>query len=554
MLRAGGKASPARQRGQSLVLGSILLMVVMVVALLMYNTAQLTSTRMQLQNTADATAYSAATIAARDYNFSAYMNRAVVANQVAVAQMVGLSSWFRFTGQTLDNIAVLCAPIPGLDVICAALAESYEEFDTVFEESVLPVLMKTLSYWMTALSDLQMAFHYGNIEAIVQNVLYSGDAVQTGVLARNDPDAGITHWPDSGSDIPSELYRLSILIKDASQWWKYTARYDESQDEMSRFAEVTRGSLDDFSHSRGWYLGGKVFDTDWVMDKIPSWLRDLIKALLPVHISASMDIGLSRKGGTELKQVDSHYSWSAADTLMGDGEANIDIEVICGVKICHWHGIPYPCGFDYCGKSFHQHVDLPFGWGTAYSAGAGDATPGPSIFNYKLDGKQYGGAADGPAKPTFELAVDEFGEIPLASYGGFKPYYDVANPADAATQNGEGPELTFVVSKKTDKARTAAVAGFGAPKNDTGPFGLSNLRLEDPSDPDSFYAIAKGRLHFAQDGQYSNLFGPYWEAKLADTSNSERSLAYETLFGWKGFIHGQVTSPNPGGLSSYEEP
>ncbi|MGG2041243.1 hypothetical protein [Burkholderia gladioli] len=53
----------------------------------------LTSAKIQLQNTADASAYAAALLQARDYNFSAYTNRAMIANQAAVAQMVGLKSF-----------------------------------------------------------------------------------------------------------------------------------------------------------------------------------------------------------------------------------------------------------------------------------------------------------------------------------------------------------------------------------------------------------------------------------------------------------------------------
>jgi hypothetical protein len=274
LARSNSKANPARQRGQSLVLGSLLLMVVMVVLLLMFNSAQLTSTKMQLQNTADATAYSVATIAARDYNFSAYMNRAMVANQVAAAQMVGLTSWFRFIGQTLENIAVACAPFPALDAICAAVATTYKEYETVYEESVLPVLMKVVNYWMSALSDLQIAFHLGNVEAIARNVDIE-PKVHSGVLARNDPDASLVRWPSSKGDIPGDIYSLAILIKDAVDWWKYTQRYDESKgDDMSRFAEVTRRSLDNFSNSRTWQdKSGNdpsvtINDTAWIIKHI----------------------------------------------------------------------------------------------------------------------------------------------------------------------------------------------------------------------------------------------------------------------------------------------
>jgi hypothetical protein len=551
-----------RQQGQSLVLASLLLMVAAVVLLLMFNTAQLTRSKMELQNTADATAYSVATIAARDYNFTAYMNRAMVANQVAVAQMVGLSSWFRFTGQTLDNITAICEPIPGLDAICTTLDTTYNEFNAVFQETVIPIAVNVLNDWLAVLSNLETAFHLGNVEAIAQNLLYGGGAgLQAGVLKLNDPEASLLRWPDKSSDIPSDLYQLAILIKDAGDWWKFTSHYDGSEKDLGqgRFAEVTSNSRDDFSLERSWYLGGTVFDTDWVMDHIPSWLRDIIKALLPVHLSGSMKLGLSRKGGTELKEVNDKYSWSAADTLMGDGEATIDVEYPCGVKWCCWHHICVPCGIEYCSVDFHQHVDLPFGWGASYSTASDDETPGEEIYQSELDDDQYGGAAAGPARPTFELAVGEYGDAPVTNFGGLRPYYDISKPTDPSTRNNDGPQFTIVVGKNLDKIRTASRAGFGAPDGDCdagagkcGPFGMERLRLDEPSDIDSFYAISKGRLRFARSGQYSNLFGPYWEAKLADTTDQERLLAYETLFGWKDLINNPLGSAGDlSGLGTY---
>jgi hypothetical protein len=530
-MASGDRMSLARrQQGQSLVLASTALMLAALVLLLMFNTAQLTRSKMELQNTADATAYSVATIAARDYNFTAYMNRAMVANQVAVAQMVGLASWFHFTGQTLQNVTALCAPIPGLDAICASMLAAYKGFDATFDKAVFPFAVKALNGWMTALSDLEVGFHYGNAEALLQNLVHV-PGTELGVLARNDPEASLVPWPDPHwppgniTDIPDEirkeLYRLGILIKDASDWWKFTTRYKDSDPGMSRFAEVTRESLDHFSNSRSWDLHGEVYNTDWIMDHLPSWLKDLIENLLPVHISASIDLGLVRRGGTELKQVNDKYSWSAADTLMGEGEAKIKVEVICGFKPCKHFICPV-----YCGKEFDEKIDIPLGWGAGYSLSSGDDTPGEDIFNSGLDDSQYDGAAAGMAKATFELAVGEYGEVPLASFGGLSPYYDISKPAPS----NDGPQFTILLSKRSDTVRTASRAGFGAPADGAGPFGLSNLRLDEPpSGADTFYAVSKGRLHFSQDGQYSNLFSPYWEAKLADTTDDERKEAFENL-------------------------
>ncbi len=544
-----------RQRGQSLVFATILLMVVGIILLLLFNTAQLTRSKMELQNTADATAYSVATIAARDYNFTAYMNRAMVANQVAVSQMVGLASWFRFTGQVIDNLAAVCEPIPFLDAVCDALAGAYNGFEDVFVDSVLPALIKVLGYWMGALSDLEETFHYGNGEAIIQNLLYSGSTVQTGILALNDPDAKLLKWPSSGSDLPGDLYRLGILIKDASAWWKYTSRYDASQPEMSRFADVTRASNDSFAQNRGWTLGGEVFNTDWLLSWLPKWAQDIINDIpLPVKIDASADLSVNRRGGTELKQVNKQYSWSAADTMGAYGAVHVKVKVICGVQFCHWHGIPYPCGWDYCNIlpfNIDPSITVPLGWGAAYANAPGDGTPGEDIYNSNNNSSSYGGAPSETAD-VFEMAVGEYGEASISSIG-LKPYYGISNPGDPSTQNNDGPQLTIVVSKDMAKARTAAQAGFGAPANGLGPFGLNNMRLEEPPDASALYAISKGKLHFALDKQYSNLFSPYWEATLADTTDQERSQAYETLFGWKSLLsHPSPSSTNTSGLSAYE--
>ena len=72
----------------------MLFMIILVVsAIALYKSGKLTSNKMQLQNAADAAAFSMSTVEARDLNFAAYMNRAIVANEVAIGQFIGLASW-----------------------------------------------------------------------------------------------------------------------------------------------------------------------------------------------------------------------------------------------------------------------------------------------------------------------------------------------------------------------------------------------------------------------------------------------------------------------------
>src|SRR5690554_7620399 len=84
---------PLQQKGQAIIFGLLFLAVVLMALLILYNQGQLVSDRIQLENTADATVYSQAKLAARNQNFIAYTNRAMVANEVSIGQMVAILSW-----------------------------------------------------------------------------------------------------------------------------------------------------------------------------------------------------------------------------------------------------------------------------------------------------------------------------------------------------------------------------------------------------------------------------------------------------------------------------
>lgn len=59
----------------------------------LYRTGRITSDKMAMQNAADSMAYSISTVEARDLNFAAYLNKAMVANEVAIGQAIGMASW-----------------------------------------------------------------------------------------------------------------------------------------------------------------------------------------------------------------------------------------------------------------------------------------------------------------------------------------------------------------------------------------------------------------------------------------------------------------------------
>jgi len=82
-----------KQQGQAMIFGLLFLAAVLMALLSLYNKGQLIKNRVQLENAADATVYSQAKLSARSQNFTAYTNRAMVANEVSIGQMVALLSW-----------------------------------------------------------------------------------------------------------------------------------------------------------------------------------------------------------------------------------------------------------------------------------------------------------------------------------------------------------------------------------------------------------------------------------------------------------------------------
>ena len=73
----------------------------------LFNTGQLSAEKTKLVNTADAVAYSAGVMHARALNFNSYTNRAMIADEILVAQMVSTISWARYIDQHASNAPTL---------------------------------------------------------------------------------------------------------------------------------------------------------------------------------------------------------------------------------------------------------------------------------------------------------------------------------------------------------------------------------------------------------------------------------------------------------------
>jgi hypothetical protein len=93
-----------RQCGQALVLGIFFLLAGLAGTYFLFNTGQVITEKSRLVTAADAVAYGAGVMQARALNFDAYGNRALVANEVLIAQMVSLSSWSQYVKTHAENL------------------------------------------------------------------------------------------------------------------------------------------------------------------------------------------------------------------------------------------------------------------------------------------------------------------------------------------------------------------------------------------------------------------------------------------------------------------
>jgi Flp pilus assembly protein TadG len=97
--------TPRHQHGQSLLVLVVLLGALLGALWWTVEAGSAVNEKQRLANAADAAALSAAVWQARALNFDAYTNRAIVANEAALAQSVSLRSWSSYMTRLLPGAA-----------------------------------------------------------------------------------------------------------------------------------------------------------------------------------------------------------------------------------------------------------------------------------------------------------------------------------------------------------------------------------------------------------------------------------------------------------------
>lgn len=253
-------------RGQAtlLLLGVILLSAALIVGLA--TLAWQRSEHWRLQHVADSAARAGSMVLARNLNFQALTNRALIANQVVIAQLVGIQSWFAMLKDGSERTALVASWVPYLNALMFKLMRITVQFEQLLSHGLRALIALQQSI-IQALSVAQRAAHLAFIGAANRTM---GDIIEQQVAGVKWEAWHVEH----GLPVP-----YGIL------WWPNLTAVSTRQARAKELVALTQQSRDGFSAARSY---------DWL--KVAG-------------------ITLSKAGGTELKVLDDgRWNWQGLDT------------------------------------------------------------------------------------------------------------------------------------------------------------------------------------------------------------------------------------------------
>ncbi len=338
----------SKQRGQSAVFVILFSAILLVSVFAMFKTGKLTTNKMQLQNAADAAAFSMSTVEARDLNFASYMNRAIVANEVAIGQFVGLASWaFHFKSfadylNTYDKFMLAPVTLGVSTPIVTAITTPW----ATAGQLAIKVISKLANVATLVFHNINKIYGFAGFGyltvSIVQAVGVLNDVItQNGPPGTKISDFGIisliSHVATYGvlPNLPGDQFatgymstqNIDVDTFSDSGYARLAAIIRDSGDPFTRgTGEKTCliGDCSSFVQGKGWELRPPPLPIDKTGDKGESFtIIDVAIAKVGVDIEFYFDIALKRKGGSELRFVlpskgkvkaGQLANWSSADT------------------------------------------------------------------------------------------------------------------------------------------------------------------------------------------------------------------------------------------------
>ncbi len=568
-----------RQRGQAMVFVVLFLGVVSLSLVFLYKAGKITSEKMQVQNAADAAAYSVSVTEARDLNFMSYTNRSMVANEVAIGQLVGMASWAThwesFGYYLMAYHRLFIQPL----VSAASLGTATAPVETIFTTAsnlvfITPgklffnIFKVVANIGATVLHNINKAYSFAQTGYHFASILY-GVSAYVDLVEHNAPGAKISDF-----GILSLIGHAMTYGQIPGIPGNFTTTYRPTKEEHAegyqRFAATVNGSKDEFTRKRGWTLPLAIPPLPINIDE--RYSIDLGIAELYVEIQFRFALDLEKEGASELRfkgdtATGNKFSWSAADTtelaltFFFHVKAGADIPVIGDISASVTVGLAdgeanAALSLPVIGELFN--ITLPFPTGAPFSSGAAQAGKAANALNQAdlidVSTDSYGNAPTNraswvigapfipgpgpvfvaPNVPVVSLTMPTPQRKVNTSYGGLPMYSDTIPQSDP--WGFEAPYFLAGVVKDSDR-----IYSDNAPLKTTGTGKINSdnfFYLDDDSIADSeVAAIAKSEVYYSRpqdltyfrraDGnvEYGSAFNPYWQARLVETTYADRTVS-----------------------------
>jgi len=473
-----------RQRGQAIVWFLATIAACCCTFALVYNIGQVANTKETTVNAADAAALSGALVEARMLNFEAYTNRAMIANEVTVAQLVSLDSLIGYANEFIQWVAIYTSIVPILDDITSAAA-SATEAATEVANGVLSVAIQA--------PEGANALLYGARE--VANL-----AAPVAAKDVSDQIASANGAQTSGNFASEGV----VTYLNATNWLNFTDPYNNGS-QRDNAKNVILNSRDVWSSQRG---DSKAID----------FANDAMEVAGLIASAGTGYVGLQKTSGTATLQDYDH--WSAQDS--------IDL-TIGTIKFCY---VVIPCGYD-------THLD-PTGPPIAYGRTDADAdgSTGSDLCNYKPTTTN--------CTMAVENSYNMYWDGPVGVGNGIPTIRDLAKDLQkpcSSSNVSDSPSLTYVVAVTKPASATQTTQQLGMNTvNVTGPQGSPSM--VDDLQGNNLTSIAAGCAFFLRpdsnksditegnlaraDGvhEYASLYNPYWQARLTTPDSKLKTLLY----------------------------
>lgn len=425
-----------------------------------YNVGQLNANKAKTVNAADAAALAGATAQARLLNLMAYNNRALMANEAFLIQMLSMESWLGYFRTTADNIGtvlnIIGTFVPPVRVAAEVLRRTAQVADRARGQ-----LTRTNDATLQLLEVSKRGLIAAHGIARWTGALLAEDAASRVVALSRTVSNGRT---DDGFEIDDRgAVRAATFVANQRDWTRFTRPYQANQRTDAR--QVLLASRDQFSTDRP--------GNDWL------------------NFDADCVAGMEKRGGSRLRGFD---RWETQDTL----------ELWTRRRLCSKRWMPIGWG--------RSNADLARNPGNTWNpsraaqrrarqdGASGGHTHGPwtgvpeiyDIGNKRAQARETLGvdfvvAVRRPQNNTMttrQLGVGTVHASPLGS----------SNLEERLSSD----QLTAV-----SKARVS----FDRPQR---------------SPPNDFTAVGLWRPDRAR--EYGSLFSPYWQARLKDFSSNEKRL------------------------------